>query len=365
MIKRNGELALGLTVLSTILILLGLVAGRQAVLNQRSNTSSANLSKLSASENMKVGSILFPWYFCPPDDNSCIPERWKYHPPGTSAAYPNGGNYNPTDLSWWKVETSDMTCSGLDIAFVYTWESEYITNITRLTTAIDSQGSPLKIAQYWDSSYASGDGGPVDLSDPNTAKYRYEKFIKPFYQTIPSRLWAYESGKPILAVYRYGSDKYTHPEKAADFFKNIKSYFKNDFGTEPFLILGHVWTWGASNAKEAADAINEAFSSATCDNGNAKIQTINNYTTTTIAAGAWDDNNSGGCHLERNDDGILKKGFNQIPENNNILMIESWNELGEGSGIERATDYPKNGGGNLPPAYYLDSLRSLLNREDR
>lgn len=319
-------------------------------------------------QGQQTGAIIFSWYYCPPDDKTCIPDRWKYHPPGSSEPYPNdGGTYSPNNYMWWKIEATDMTCSGLDTAFVYIWDkdAQYFNHVGLFVQAVQDINSPLKIAEYWDASYASGDGGPVDLSDPQTALYRYQNFVKPFYQKVPKEKWAMQNGRPILAVYRYGTDKYTNDSHANEFFQSIKDQFQTDFGVEPFLILGHVWTWGTSTAAEAADGINEAFPSATCAGGNARIQQLNGFTSTTIAAGAWDDNNQGGCHLDRNDDAVLKLGFSQIPPDNNLLMIESWNELGEGSGMERATDYPKTGGGTLPDTYYMDTLRELLGKNDR
>ncbi len=313
---------------------------------------------------MQSGAILFSWYYCPPDGRTCIPDRWKYHPPGTSTPYPNGQYYRPGDSSWWDVEASDMTCSGLDIAFVYMWESPYIGNVSKFVTSIQKINSPLKIAEYWDASYA----GTGDLGNTENAVLHYQKFVKPFYEAVPKDMWATQNGRPILAVYRYGTDKFTGSEKSADFFKTIKTQFRNDFGVEPFLVLGHVWFWNQTAApqlEEVADGKNEAFPSATCAGGNAKINTLNGYTTSTIAPGAWDDNNQGGCHLERNDDAVFKLGFSQVPDNNNLLMIESWNELGEGSGMERAIDYPKNGGGVLPETFYMDTLRGLLGKEAR
>ncbi len=312
----------------------------------------------------KTGAIILPWYFCPPDGRTCIPDRWKYKPPGSDTPYPNGQYYRPGDASYWKVQTSDMTCSGLDIAFIYTWEgqSQYFNHFKLFADAIQAMNSPVKIAEYWDASFASNDGGPTDLANSATAQYRYDKFIKPFYQTIPQSLWATENGKPLLTVYRFGTDSYTNVQSANTFFQNVKNLFKQDFGVEPFLNLGSEWF--KTNASETADGEHEVFNGSVACDGNARSHTVNGYTTTSISPGGWDYRDYG-CHLPRNDDAEFKKGLSQVPQNANLVIIESWNELGEGSGMERAINYPANAGGSLSETFYLDTLRQQTGKTDR
>lgn len=320
--------------------------------------------------SVKTGAIILPWYYCPPDGRTCIPDRWKYKPPGSETPYTGDSYYRPDDLNFWKIQAHDMTCSGLDIAFIYIWESQqqYFDNVQKMIFMIkELETSPLKIAEYWDASFASNDGGPTDLGSAETARYRYEKFIKPFYQTVPKDLWATENGRPLLTVYRYGrdlpgSDLYTNPESANVFFQNIKNLFKQDFGVEPFLNLGSEWF--KTNAGDVADGKHEVFNASVACDGNARSHTVNGYTTTSVSPGGWDYRDFG-CHLQRNDDGEFKKGLSQVPQNANLILIESWNELGEGSGMERAVNYPSNSGGTLSETFYIESLRNILGKTDR
>ncbi len=336
----------------------------QQISNTISRLLTGKVTEL-ASSSLKTGAIILPWYYCPPDGRTCIPDRWYAKPPGADTAYPDGSYYSPANSTWWKVEASDMACAGLDIAFVYVWSSDkqYFDNIGNMVDTVSGLHSPFQIAEFWDASFESNDGGPVDLNDSATAQYRYEKFIKPFFTTVPQTLWSMQNNRPILAVYRFGTDSYTNSNNADTFFSNIKNLFKNDFGVEPFLILGTEW-YDKTPAKNVADGETDVFNSGITRNPQARSHTVNGITISNISPGG-NDYRPGGSHLDRKDGQVFRDEFAQIPSDTQILFIESWNELGEGSGMERADNYPRISGGTLPSTVYMDTLRELLSKNDR
>ncbi len=333
---------------------------------QSNTTTAPQHANLNISGPLQTGAILMSWFYCPPPDHTCVPADWYATPPGTTSSYPDGSYYNPGNYFWWYLEASDMTCAGLDIAYVYVWDNpnnQYIGYMGNLSNAINQLQSPLKVSEFWDASYASNDGGSVDLGDSNTAQYRYNKFIKPFYQAFPQSQWATLDGRPILAIYRFGGDSYTNSDKADVFFTNIKSLFKNDFTVEPVLILGTEW-YEKTPARNVADGEFDVYNGGVSRDGTAHTHTVNGLTISNISPGG-NDYRPEGSHLDRQDGQVFKNEFGQVPGNTNLLMIESWNELGEGSGIERAT-YPKSGEGTLPTTtFYMDTLRNLLGKNDR
>ena len=60
----------------------------------------------------------------------------------------------------------------------------------------------------------------------------------------------------------------------------------------------------------------------------------------------------------------MVRWFNSRPAGRNIfdsnlILVETWNELAEGSGIERSLDDPADAGGYLPETHYIDTFRNL------
>lgn len=355
------------------------------------------LSALNLLAQPLVGTHFFYWYDAP--NNNVNQSQMPFHPPGLSSPY-NGSYYSSLSTTWYQQQLQDMATAGIDQIYPVSWGQGYQpayfqqSVLFRLRDAINNLGSPIKVGMYDDTQSEAaewnadnGRGYVNSETDPNlkltlnpavALPYFYDRKIKPFFQIFPKTMWATHNGqlpvgaggtgRPLILtfIHRY----YKDTQYADDLWGQVKSRFQTDFGVEPFIVLSWDWFHEFSNPDlwNVADA--ETVFGAACTAG---IQTYNEpkgYIVSNLGPGCdtrllgrpdyqtrWADRDSKNDNLE---DQWLRDNFRQIPGNANLVVLESWNELWEGTTLGRALDFPINGGGTLPQTYYLNKLRKLI-----
>jgi len=139
----------------------------------------------------------------------------------------------------------------------------------------------------------------------------------------------------------------------------MKQLFQADFGVTPFVMVDHgygattsgdgqfVWDTFTSDPSTHLDTETTATGGLTFDSAMVK----------------WDS-------LGRDDPGVIATAQTLIvkgPEiltqvlgasvGANLLLLETWNDLGEGTGITRNYDYYENGSW-LAPSVFMDAIRA-------
>jgi hypothetical protein len=345
--------------------------------------------------NTKFGTYFFYWHDCP--INNCETSAMIYHPSGSYA------RYSSEDKSWYVFEILDMMRAGIDYIFPVCWGDHptmpyfRISVLSSLAEAIRDTGSAIKVGLFDDTTsecaewnYYKGRGytpdPPMPLDDANNWQYFYERKIKPFFQTIPNSLWAThngrsveEGGRPIIIV--YVGIWFTGHQNSDEMWTAIKNDFSSDFtdangeGIIPFIILEN--TWFSYNEDLASVADGRYGWGAALYGFNSSM--IRNYRVSAVGPG-YDDRlvkDPGRLQPRNRDihqypgppDYFLKTEFTKIPKDflfkptartRHLILIETWNELFEGTAMERCHDYPDPYGGLLGEAFYIHRLKRLI-----
>lgn len=358
---------------------------------------------------MQVGTFFFYWHDCP--DNGCPANRVYALPPGWSAPLAgdpdalDGLYYSSLNRYWYALELRDMRLAGIDIVLPVCW-GEYpgawfrtgvLANLVEANRRLDP---PLRIGLFDDTSsevdeyrdYADNrefDGSayfngtiPLDLSDPAAGFFFYDRKIKPFFRLIPQEMWATHNGKPLEEggrplIVTYTRDNVAHMEYAGALWTAVKEAFQRDFRDrngrpiEPFVILEESWFSADALAGEPslAEVADGRYTWGTTVLG-PRWHTVGDYTVASAGPGFDERNYLGGQgRVQRRDltlagqpgdpGSYLRDSLAQVPVETDLLLIETWNELWEGTGVCRA-DYPAIAGRPVPEDYYLDLLRREL-----
>ena len=341
----------------------------------------------------QLGALLFPWFDAPdPSYATDIindPRGLGGDPyDGYGAGYPGGGYYSSLNEYWWEGVFSDMKRAGLDFVEIQHCPGHgsrlYIPdNTDQILAALERSGCDLKLAMFggnsavaiWNNENGRGWNvdPPLDLSRPDIVTYFYDKDIKSFFAAIPKKYWAThnglsleQGGRPIVITYATsGYSSFDLGTYGNNIWISVKQRFAADFkdangnGIVPFLVLES--SWFVNGAGAYADG---RYGWAAAVYG-PNTYGVGGYYTTQIGPG-YDDRlirNPGG-YTPRQDGGQMVRWFNSRPAGRNIfdsnlILVETWNELAEGSGIERSLDYPADAGGYLPETHYIDTFRNL------
>lgn len=338
----------------------------------------------------QVGTHLFYWYDAP--YNNAPYSAMAYHPYGLAGdSYPGygGGYYSSCNEYWWEGVFQDMKRAGIDIAAPVCWGDhpwpwfQISVMAQYMVPALERSGCGIKIAMFDDTTSTTSQWNlengrgysttpKMPLSDQTTWIYFYDKKIKPFFEGIPKEHWAThnglsmdEGGRPLIIAYSAGyfADVSTHGSAV---WQWVKDRFAADFkdssekGLFPWLVLSTSWPIDPS-------VVGGAYGWGAALNGPTTRDT-NGYTVTEIGPG-FDERliKTDGRLKERLDGAQLIRWFNSDPRatyqpiyKSNLIMMETWNEFWEATGIDRCKDYPADAGGYLSDTHYMDIWRNLI-----
>ena len=341
----------------------------------------------------KLGTHLFYWHDAP--SGNVNQSQMPYHPPGMTSPY-NGTYYSSLSQAWYEWQLADMKLAGIDYAFPVSWGEKYQSAyfkqsvLSRLVSAIRNTQSNVKIGLYDDTSSEAAEWNAdcgrgytnsqtdqslmLSCAASNAAYYFYDEKIKPFFQMVPRDLWATHNGRPVSnggrpLILTFVSYYYKDLGSANQLWQTIKTRFYNDFGVVPWLTL--CWSWWNTNSYIGTVADGECVYGA-ATSGTYSYTTPNSYRVSNLGPGSdttllpgrtdyrarWADGDGSNDNL---DDQWLRDNFRKAPSNVNLVVLESWNELWEGTAISRCVDFPhKTGGAYLSPTYYMDKTNTLM-----
>ncbi len=356
----------------------------------------------------QVATYFFYWYDCP--GSNCDPSVFYNLPPGLRTPLDgdpdstDGLLYSGSNVYWNFQELRDMRLAGIDVVLPVDWGDTPMpwfqtSTLQALVEANRQMDPPLKIGLFDDDTSESAeyrdymdnqrfDGStyigdePLDLENHVAGYLFYDRKIKPFFLLIPQDMWAThnglpveEGGRPIIVVYM--TYNIIHMEKAGALWRTVKDAFARDFQDkngqpiQPWVILDESWftleaRMGLPSIEEVADG-RYVWGSALLG---PQIREWHGYKTAAAGPGFDDlllhgdagrvqphDSTPDGT---RGDAGtFLRWSISQVPVDTNLILVETWNELWEGTSVCRA-DYPAIAGRKVSEDFFLDQLRRLF-----
>lgn len=318
-----------------------------------------------------IGTVMMFFFHCPGGVN-CGMDWANNHAYGMETPSPKltwkdspAGFYDPGSPGFWRRELKDAGGAGLNFILpnVYGPDMEE-GRIRSLAEALSAEPTTVKIGLYddtwaWGKPFFGASWKEIpDLSDTErAARMLYNAKWKPFFQQISRKDWYLVDGRPLIHFYNAGT---LHPrEKSAAVLRRMKEMFQEDFKVTPFLAVDHAY-FVDPTMPAVADA------EFTWDTLRLK-EGVSRYTmkghTLYQAMVRWDS--FGRDHpgaIATSTDRIVKgpERLQHVLEDSksaDILVLATWNDLGEGTGINRCYDYYYRGQW-LSPDYFLRLIRN-------
>jgi Domain of unknown function (DUF5010) len=373
-----------------LLLLLGACAGPRPAdpplrpTAQTQAPSATPPAQAAAPRRPPIGTFFFYWYDCP--ERECDAQQLSVVPPGWLTPLPrdpdarDGRAYSSQNGDWYEAELRDMAAAGIDVLFPVSW-GDHPHNWFRhetlglLVQANAVRDRPLPIGMFLDTTaqqamyrdfqgeaYRFGPDVPrLPLSDPLSGYFFYDLHIKGFFEQIPREMWATVQGRPIIISYTAlcCDDR----QLSGALWGAVKAAFERDFGVEPWLILEDTWFGPEALSPPAerpsvAQVADGRYSWGTALNGPAS-HTVGDYTVSSVGPG-FDNRRITGIsnpQLRPRDGGaFLRSSLAAVPPDSDLLLIETWNEWPESTGIARAAHQAADGQ-PLPEDFYMQIVR--------
>jgi hypothetical protein len=319
-----------------------------------------------------VGAVMMFFFDCPGGTN-CAMDWANTHAWGMLATDPTygfgsspTGPYAPTNEGFWVRELLDARYAGLQFVLpnVYGNDIQPLGSLESALTTIDSMGGGMQVGLF-DDTWAWGKpaGGPTmnpapSLSDTEGAAQRiYAAKWKPFFAGISKPHWYKIGGAPL--IYFYDAGTLTPGSGASAVVARLKQLFAADFGVAPFVDVDRgygpvasgdaqfVWDTLKGSSSTNLGTTTTATGSLTFDNAMVKWDSLGRDSPGAIA--------DSGTRMFKGPD-ILDSVL-QGSANANLLLLATWNDLGEGTGITRNYDYYYQGQW-LPPDAFMRAIRA-------
>jgi hypothetical protein len=240
------------------------------------------------------------------------------------------------DSNWYLKQFRDMLEAGIDFVLpapeLNLFATQGIPPMLDALEQLDRSGQPLKIALFLDTTILNDE----DLTTQRGKDIFYAS-IRDYYSRIPPKFWAAIDGHPIVWLYDaqrvYAFDQST--------FDYIYDQFAQDFGgLRPWIV--REWQWYSAKNATSTDVITTegvyAWGAAPFGfNADPRLtiaQVGPGFKNTQFGGGPnrFDTPRRDGAYYRDNLARALQSG-------RTIAAIETWNELGEGSGILETLEF--------------------------
>ncbi|HVU50194.1 MAG TPA: DUF5010 domain-containing protein, partial [Polyangia bacterium] len=322
-----------------------------------------------------LGAVLMFFSDCPRGVN-CGMDWANTHAAGMTAGHPLygfGGTptnyYNPRNAGWWYRELQDAAWAGVQFFLLNTYGPDLQGSpdqLAMLGQALAQAGPAVKVALF-DDPWAWGQpSSPApfktrpDMSDTEAAAQAiYTAKWKPFYSRIDKRYWYLFHGRPFIYFYNAGTLNPLNVSAAV--VTRLKQLFAADFGVTPFVAVERAYfqdpampsvadsefTWNTLGGGNGGAASVSTMNGVTLDHFMVKWDTVGRDRPGAIAAAS--------DHIIK-DTSVLSQRLADAASAD-IAVIATWNDLGEGTGIERNYDY-YIAGAWAPPTAFMSVTRA-------
>jgi len=243
-------------------------------------------------------------------------------------------DFTYTSPAWHRKELEDMLAAGIDIALPVYWGCPFCQDwstvgLEKLVEACDEMTAegiePPKIGLFYDTSTLQYNSPhrQIDLTDQYGRDWLYAT-VRDFFAIVPPKYWAMIDGKPLILLYAaaFAAD---YDQKA---FDEMEARFREDFaGREPYLVRNPAWNVEADNvcAWGAANGGCRAF-------GFTAIGPGYDHSAVVPPREPLIKDREGGAYYEQS-------WRNGMASPSNVVVIETWNELHEGTDICETKEY--------------------------
>jgi hypothetical protein len=318
-----------------------------------------------------IGAVLMFFFHCPGGTN-CDMSWANTHAVGMDAQHPllgmgpgKSAYYVPSEPGFWRRELLDAKYAGLQFLMLNTYGPDIADGqLAPLAKALASLDQPIQVALF-DDTWTWGQPyfgefwrQKPDLRDPDKAAATlYEAKWKPFFQQVDRSHWYRFKGRPF--IYFYNSGTLEPRERSAAVLSRMKARFKADFGEEPFVDVDTAY-FGDQDMPRVADA---RFTWMTLNLPDKFSRSHLNGHVIDHAMVKWDAvGRDRPGQIANGGDRLIKDGevLKQVLANTNdaeLLILATWNDLGEGTGVHRNYDYYA-GGRWLEPDYFMRIIRA-------
>jgi Domain of unknown function (DUF5010) len=319
----------------------------------------------------EIGAVLMFFFDCPGKTN-CSMDWANTHAPGMDGPVPSLGArpgqsavYHPSQVGFWRRELADAKYAGLSFLMPNAYGPDMEDGkLKPLNDALNGLDDPIKIAMFDDTwtwgqhEFSDFWTHKPDLTDVDgAAKKIYEHKWKPFFSQIDKKHWYRFHGRPFIYFYNAGTlEPRTH---AAPVIAKLKELFKADFGEEPFVDVDIAY-FDDPAMPDVADA---KFKWMTFDVPQRRFRSNLNGHVIDHAMVRWDaiDRDRPGALANRFDrcvkGGQILERVLKDSQDAELLVLATWNDLGEGTGVNRNYDYWADGHW-LPPHYFMQLIRN-------
>jgi hypothetical protein len=322
-----------------------------------------------------VGAVMMFFFRCPAGTNCGMDwantHAWGMLEGDQTYAFGSSqtGFYTPDNTGFWLRELLDARYAGLQFVLpnVYGYDiqpgSSELGNLETALETIDSMGGGIQVGLFNDTwAWGRPAGGPLmnpapNLADTeNAAQQIYAVQWKPFFQGIAQRHWYTVQGSPLIHFYNAGTLQPASGTSAV--IARMKQLFLADFGVTPFVDVDHGFgTVPSADAQFVWDTFNSDPST------HLGVETTATGAAFDTAMVKWDS-------LGRDKPGVIATASTRLFKGTgilesvlqesagaNLLLLETWNDLGEGTGITRNYDYYDQGQW-LPPDAFMTAIRA-------
>ena len=317
----------------------------------------------------QIGAVMMFFFHCPDNPNGSV--HWSNnHSPGMDRKAEiygfqeaHSGHYNPENPGFWYRELKDAGHAGLGFLLLNCYGPDWKPSVTEplraALQAIEAEDGTarVKLALFDDTwTWGQPHFGDFwkqrpDLSQTEeTAKLLYGAKWKKFFDGIPRGWWFTVGDRPLIYFYNAGT---LHPRRdAAAVIARMKELFEADFGVEPFVAVDTAY-FEDPQMPEVAEA---RFQWMTLDLPGGLSFETKGAASLAHAMVRWDSTSRDNADRERiatPEDRLIKDDARLVSvldatRDADLLVLATWNDLGEGTGINRCYDYHWNGGWKTP-----------------
>jgi hypothetical protein len=316
-----------------------------------------------------LGAVLMFFSDCPRGVN-CGMDWANTHAAGMDVSHPLLGfgaaaanYYNPRNAGWWYRELQDAAWAGLQFFLLNTYGPDIggaPDQLAMLSEALAMAGPAVKVALFDDPWAWGQSSSPApfktrpNMSDTEAAAQAiYTAKWKPFYSRIDSTYWYTFRGRPFIYFYNAGTLNPLNVSAAV--VARLKELFAADFHVTPFVAVETAY-FQDPTMPSVADSQFTWNTLAGGNGGKPSVSTLGGVTLDHFMV-KWDT-------VGRDRPGAVATASDRIIKGPSVLgdriagaagadiaVIATWNDLGEGTGIERNYDYYVAGAWAPPTAF--------------
>lgn len=328
-----------------------------------------------------LGAVLMFFNQCPNGTNCSL--TWSNtHAEGMFSQSPllsfgaaASGIYGPNNPGFWRRELLDAAYAGMQFFLLNVYGPDLsgsVDALAQLTKALDDTNGVVKIGMFDDTSTwgrATGTFATApDMSNSSVAAQAiYQAKWKPFFSRVPRKYWYLFNGRPVIYFYNSGTLK--PPDHSAGTISALSGLFEADFGVKPFIAVDDGYYDGAMNGVSDARFKWDTFqcggagANGSCVAGKQLSESNLNGVKLDHFMVKWDSlGRDQAGHIATSsdllvkDDSLLKQRLADSASAQ-LAVIATWNDMGEGTSINRNYDYYLNGQW-AEPDIFLKDLRA-------